>query len=290
MTLQEAAARVEALTEQINHYNELYYQQHISAISDYEFDMLLEELIRLEQQYPTLRKDDSPSVRVGGSITKSFATVLHQYPMLSLGNSYSKEELIDFDERIKKILGSPAEVEYVCELKFDGVSISLIYEQGRLIRAVTRGDGVQGDDVTANVKTIKSIPLSLKGNDFPEKFEVRGEIFLSHKNFERLNQEREDIGEPPYANPRNTASGSLKLQDSAEVARRGLDAYCYFLLGEKLPYLQHSEAMQALSRWGFQVSPTYELCSGVEAVMDYLQKWEQQRFQLPLDTDGVVIR
>ncbi len=290
MTLQEAAARVQTLSEQINHYNELYYQQHISAISDYEFDMLLEELIKLEKQYPELRQEDSPSQRVGGSITKEFASVLHQYPMLSLGNSYSKEELIDFDERIKKILGDSTEVEYVCELKFDGVSISLIYEQGRLVRAVTRGDGVQGDEVTANVKTIKSIPLRLKGNDFPDKFEVRGEIFLSHKNFERLNQEREDIGEALYANPRNTASGSLKLQDSAEVARRGLDAYCYFLLGEQLPYQHHSEAMQALGQWGFQVSPTYQVCTGIEAVMAYLQHWEQQRFQLPLDTDGVVIK
>jgi DNA ligase (NAD+) len=290
MTSQEAKDRIEELSRKINYYNEKYYQEHTSEISDYEFDMLLEELIRLEEQFPEYKAPDSPTLRVGGGITKSFNSVKHKYPMLSLGNTYSEQEVRDFDERIKKFLNTQDDIEYVCEMKFDGVSISLTYESGILKQAVTRGDGVQGDDVTTNIKTIRTIPLKLKTADYPETFEVRGEVFMPKQNFEKLNKEREDIGETLYANPRNTASGTIKLQDSAEVARRGLDCFLYFLLGENLPYTSHSEALEALSKWGFQVSDTYKKCKNIDEVLEYIKAWEQKRHTLPVETDGVVIK
>ncbi|MEQ8424616.1 MAG: NAD-dependent DNA ligase LigA, partial [Cyclobacteriaceae bacterium] len=212
MTSTEAKKEIERLSEIINHHNDLYYQKHKSEISDFEFDQLLNQLIQLEEQFPDHRQPDSPTQRVGGSITKSFETVVHQYPMLSLGNTYSNEELIDFDKRVAKGLGNET-YEYFCELKFDGVSISLIYEDGLLIKGVTRGDGVRGDNVTANVKTIRNIPLKIKGKDIPKHFEVRGEVFLPRTVFKQLNKEREDIGEEVYANARNTASGTLKMQN-----------------------------------------------------------------------------
>jgi DNA ligase (NAD+) len=233
MTPSDAEKEVKKLTAEINRHNELYYQQHRTEISDFEFDKLLEQLIRLEKEFPELRLPDSPTQRVGGTITKTFATVTHAYPMLSLGNTYSEEELTDFDKRVAKGLGNEA-YEYFCELKFDGVSISLLYEDGLLVKGVTRGDGVRGDDVTSNVKTIRSIPLRIKGKDIPRQFEVRGEVFLSKTAFRQLNKEREDIGEETYANARNTASGTLKMQDSGEVAKRKLDCYAYYLLGDQL--------------------------------------------------------
>ncbi|MDX1904452.1 MAG: NAD-dependent DNA ligase LigA [Thermonemataceae bacterium] len=286
----EIQERIQELTEKINHYNELYYQKHISEISDYEFDMLLEELNKLEALYPSYRLPYSPTLRVGGDISKEFAAIKHRYPMLSLGNTYSEAELRDFDERVKKILNSPNPVEYICELKFDGVSMSLIYENGLLKQGITRGDGTQGDDVSNNIKTIRSIPLKLSQQGYPDFFEVRGEVYLSKENFEKLNREREDIGETLYANPRNTASGTIKLQDSAEVARRKLDFFAYFLLGEKLPYQKHSEALNALENWGFPVSPTYSLCGSIEEVLTYITEWEHKRHTLPVETDGVVIK
>ena len=289
MTTAEAKKEIERLSEEINHHNELYYQKHKTEISDYDFDQLLLELVKLEEQFPALRQPDSPTQRVGGSITKQFETVDHKYPMLSLGNTYSKEELIDFDKRVSKGLGGEA-YEYFCELKFDGVSISLIYENGILIKGITRGDGVRGDNVTANVKTIRSIPLSLKGKGIPKYFEVRGEVFLSRTAFKQLNKEREDIGEETYANARNTASGTLKMQDSGEVARRKLDCYVYYLLGDDLGVVTHADSITKLEKWGFNVSPTYSKTRSIDNVFEYITKWEKPRLDLPLETDGVVIK
>lgn len=288
MTSSEAKSRIQKLTDQINHHNDLYYNKSRPQISDYEFDQLLEELIQLETKFPEWRLPDSPSQRVGGTITKEFATVTHRYPMLSLGNTYSSEELMDFDGRVSKGLeGDP--YEYFCELKFDGVSISLIYENGLLTKAVTRGDGVRGDDVTTNIKTIRSLPLRVNAK-VPSRFEVRGEVFLPKDIFKRLNKEREDIGEETYANARNTASGTVKMQDSAEVAKRKLDCFLYYLLGEEVEAETHAEAIHKLETWGFKVSPTYKKCKNISEVLKYIADWEKKRQDLPLDTDGVVIK
>lgn len=289
MDITAARSKVRELTEKINYHNDLYYQQDRSEISDEEFDHLLKELEALEKQFPELRAPDSPTQRVGGTITKEFPTVYHRYPMLSLGNTYSEEELRDFDGRVSRGLdGDP--YEYFCELKFDGVSISLTYENGILARGVTRGDGVRGDDVTTNVKTIRSIPLRVKGTEYPASFEVRGEIFLPKKVFEQLNREREDIGEEKYANARNTASGTVKMQDSGVVAQRKLDCYVYSLLGDESGVETHDEAIAKLEQWGFNVSPTYRKCSNIDKVLAYINEWETKRNDLPLETDGVVIK
>lgn len=289
MTTAEATKEIQRLTDLINHHNDLYYQKSKTEISDFEFDQLLVQLQNLETQFPQLRQPDSPTQRVGGTITKNFATVVHAYPMLSLGNTYSKEELADFDKRVAKGLGTEA-YEYFCELKFDGVSISLLYEKGVLVRGVTRGDGVRGDDVTANVKTIRNIPLKIRAKNIPDKFEVRGEVFLSRTAFKQLNKEREDIGEEVYANARNTASGTLKMQDSGEVARRKLDCYVYYLLGEDIDSEKHSASMKKLEQWGFNVSPTYTKAKTIDQVFDYINEWETKRLELPLETDGVVLK
>ena len=289
MTTSQAKKTIAALTEKINYHNDLYYQKSKSEISDLEFDQLITELVSLEAQFPQLKLPDSPTQRVGGTITKEFETVVHRYPMLSLGNTYSKEELEDFDGRVAKGLeGEP--YEYFCELKFDGVSISLNYESGVLKRAVTRGDGVRGDDVTSNARTIRSIPLNVKSKNLPPQFEVRGEVYLPKKVFEQLNKDREDIGEDTYANARNTASGTLKMQDSREVAKRKLDCFLYYLLGEKLGASTHEEAIHKLETWGFQVSPTYRKCATIDEVMKFIAHWETRRTELPLETDGVVIK
>lgn len=288
MTADQAKKEIAALTEKINYHNELYYQQSRTEISDQEFDKLLESLVRLEEQFPQLKSPHSPTQRVGGTITKSFPTVYHKYPMLSLGNTYSSEELEDFDARVAKGLdGDP--YEYMCELKFDGVSMSLTYENGVLVRGVTRGDGVRGDDVTTNVKTIRSIPLTISGKNLPVSFEVRGEVFLPRAVFEKLNKEREDIGEEKYANARNTASGTVKMQDSGEVARRKLDCYVYNLLGET-GVETHEEGIKKLEQWKFNVSPTYKKCKNIKEVLKYIEHWEKKRLELPLETDGVVIK
>lgn len=289
MTPTEAKKRIEHLTQQVNYHNDLYYQKHRTEISDFEFDQLLAELENLEKQFPNLRQPDSPTQRVGGTITKEFESVTHQYPMLSLGNTYSEEDLRDFDGRVAKGLGGAA-YEYFCELKFDGVSISLIYEDGLLTKAITRGDGVRGDNVVANARTIRSLPLRVSAKNRPARFEVRGEVFLPKKEFNRLNKELEDVGEETYANARNTASGTLKLQDSAEVARRKLDCFAYYLLGENLDIDTHEEAIHQIEKWGFQVSPTYRKCQNIDEVLTYIHHWEKRRSDLPLETDGVVIK
>ena len=289
MTHAEAAHRIAQLTKEINHHNHLYYQESRIEISDFEFDQLLEELVRLETQFPDLLKLDSPSQRVGGTITKEFQTVEHEYKMLSLGNSYSIEELQAFDERVAKGLGH-RNYEYFCEMKFDGVAISLVYENGTLVRAVTRGDGTKGDDVTANVRTIRNIPLSIKAANVPAKFEVRGEIFLPLKEFEKINAEREQKGEALLANPRNAASGTLKMQDSGVVAKRRLNCYFYQLLGENIGVSKHDEAIHLIESWGFNVSPTYKKAKDIDQVLDYIEEWREKRFSLPLDTDGVVLK
>lgn len=289
MTADQAKKEIAALTEKINYHNELYYQQSKTEITDQQFDQLLASLVKLEEQFPQFKLADSPTQRVGGTITKSFATVYHKYPMLSLGNTYSQEELEDFDARVAKGLdGDP--YEYFCELKFDGVSISLTYEDGVLSKAVTRGDGVRGDDVTTNIKTIRTIPLKINQKNLPASFEVRGEIFLPRNVFEQLNKERDDIGEERYANARNTASGTVKMQDSGEVAKRKLDCYAYYLLGENLGVKTHDEAIKKLEQWKFNVSPTYKKCKDIQEVLKYIAQWEKKRLELPLETDGVVIK
>jgi DNA ligase (NAD+) len=289
MNIHEASKRIDALKQQLEDHNYRYYVLADPVISDFDFDKLLEELIRLEKEFPSLLTSDSPSQRVGGAITKSFETVKHRYPMLSLGNTYSEEELREFEERIYKLL--PGEkIELVCELKFDGVAIGLIYNNGKLIRAVTRGDGVQGDDVTVNVKTIRSIPLNLRGKDWPGEFEIRGEIFMTRTVFNKLNDERADIGEALMANPRNAAAGTLKMQDSAEVARRQLECYLYSFYGENLAFKKHSESLDAAFKWGFRISEHRKICKSIPEVMEYIHHWETARLNLPFDIDGVVIK
>lgn len=290
-----AQARIAQLSTEIEQHNYNYYVLDNPTISDFEFDKLLEELLALEKQYPEFLSPESPSQRVGGQITKNFKTVKHKYAMLSLSNSYSREDMLDFDRRVREGLEMQAAdlfgatVDYVCELKFDGLSIGLTYEKGVLTQAVTRGDGVQGDDVTTNAKTIKSVPLKLKGN-FPEVFEIRGEIFMPKKVFETINKEREDIGEAPLANPRNAASGTMKMQDSRQVAARNLDCYLYFLLGEAIPHQTHYDNLLAAKSWGFKVSEHSKLCQGIEAVMAYIDYWDKARYDLPFEIDGIVIK
>ncbi len=289
MPSSEAKNRINELTDNLNRLNYLYYQESTSAVSDFEFDQMLKELEALEKEYPDLKREDSPTQRVGGTITKTFNTVYHKYPMLSLGNTYSKEELGDFDQRVAKGLGTD-EYEYFCELKFDGVAISLLYEDGVLKQAVTRGDGEKGDDVTNNVKTIRSIPLKISVDNYPPVFEVRGEVFMPIKAFEALNKSREEAGEALLANPRNTTSGTLKMQDSSVVASRSLDCYLYSLLGENLEPKTHSDAIHLLEKLQFNVSPTYRKCKDIDEVFEYINEWEQKRHDLPVETDGVVLK
>ncbi len=287
MTADLAKKEILELIDKINYHNDLYYQQNRVEIDDYEFDKLLERLINLEQQFPQLKLPDSPTQRVGGTITKSFETVYHKYPMLSLGNTYSQQELEDFDGRVSRGLDGEA-YEYFCELKFDGVSISLLYENGFLHRGVTRGDGMRGDDVTSNVKTIRGIPLKINNKKVPASFEVRGEVFMPKETFVKLNKERDDVGEERYANARNTTSGTLKMQDSAEVAKRKLNCFVYSLLGTETE--THEESIHNLETWGFHVSPTYKKCKSITEVLAYINIWEHKRHELPLETDGVVIK
>jgi DNA ligase (NAD+) len=288
MTIEEAQSKIDELSEKINTYNYQYYVLDNPAISDYDFDMLLHELIALEKEFPSLIQPDSPTQRVGGEVTKRFTSVKHKIPMLSLANTYTESELEDFDKRVKTALYMD-EIEYVCELKFDGVAISLIYENGILKQAITRGDGIQGDDITTNVKTIRSIPLKLQGN-YPERLEVRGEIFMPHNSFFALNKEKEDIGEQPFANPRNATSGSLKLQDSAEVAKRNLDCFMYYLYTEIPLYNTHYDSLMALKSWGFKVSPYTVKCKNIQEIHTFINKWDTERKNLPFDIDGVVIK
>jgi len=288
MNKEQASKRIDELSELLHYHNNLYYQKDTTEISDFEFDQMLLELIELEKEFPDLRKNDSPSQRVGGTITKEFSSVIHMYPMLSLSNTYSEQEIRDFDERVQKAIGKP--VDYVCEMKFDGVAISISYKNGIFYQAVTRGDGVRGDDVTNNIKTIKSIPIKLHGSDFPDEFEVRGEVYLPYEMFERINKEREDIGETVLANPRNAASGTVKMQDSSVVAKRQLNCFLYSLLGESIKTHTHSESLQKMKEWGFTVSDSYKVCSSIEEIIAYINHWEEARFKLPLATDGIVIK
>lgn len=279
---------IQKLREELNQHNYNYYVLDTPTISDYEFDLKLKQLQELESQYPKYFDENSPTQRVGGTITKNFQTVPHEHRMYSLDNSYSKEELIDWEKRIQKVLGEVS-LEYTCELKYDGASISITYENGILKRAVTRGDGFQGDDVTNNIKTIKSIPLKLKGN-FPSKFDVRGEIILPFAGFEKMNQELIEIGETPYSNPRNTASGSLKLQDSAEVAKRPLDCLLYFLIGNNLPFKSQFEGLETARQWGFKAPKEAKLAHNLDEVFQYIDYWDTHRHNLPYETDGVVVK
>jgi DNA ligase (NAD+) len=279
---------IQNLREELNQHNYNYYVLDKPIISDFEFDQKLKQLQELEDKHPEFFDENSPTQRVGGAITKNFETVKHEYRMYSLDNSYSKEELLDWEKRVQKVLGD-VPLEYTCELKYDGASISITFENGKLKRAVTRGDGVQGDDVTNNIKTIKSIPLKLKGN-FPDKFDVRGEIILPFSGFEKMNQELIEIGELPYSNPRNTASGSLKLQDSAEVAKRPLDCLLYFLIGNKLPFNSQFEGLETARNWGFKVPKESKLAHNMEEVFQFIEYWDINRHNLPYETDGVVIK
>ncbi len=284
----QAMQRMERLSEELRQHNYNYYVLSKPVIGDYEFDTLLAELISLEKKYPEFADPCSPTQHVGGGITKEFRQVVHRYPMLSLGNTYSEAEIRDFEERIHKLIGD--EVEYVCELKFDGVAIGLTYRQGLLVQAVTRGDGIQGDDVTTNIKTIRSIPIKLRGEGYPEEFEIRGEIILPHSSFARMNEQRMEDGEEPFANPRNAASGSIKMQDSAEVAKRRLDGYFYHLLGNDLRFATHYESLVAAKSWGFKVSDFTVRCRSLDEIYDYLKTWDQGRYDLPFDIDGIVIK
>jgi len=289
MTIQEARQRVEQLRNALEKHNNSYYVLANPSISDFEYDALMRELMVLEEQFPELQDASSPSQRVGSDLSEEFVQVDHRYPMLSLGNTYSEEEVRDFDQRVRKLLNGE-EPEYICELKFDGTAINLIYKNGILVQAVTRGDGVKGDDVTANVKTIRSIPLKLTGNDFPAEFEMRGEIILTHKAFQKMNETRAAKGEQLFANPRNAAAGTLKLQNSAEVARRGLDCYLYYVLGEELPYESHYENLKKAKEWGFKISEFSKKCRSIEEIFQFIEHWDSARKELPFDTDGVVLK
>ncbi|MEO6630395.1 MAG: NAD-dependent DNA ligase LigA [Mucilaginibacter sp.] len=288
MSPAEAKTRIESLTTELKQHNYNYYVLAMPTIADYDFDKKLEELSALEKQYPEFADPNSPTQQVGGDITKDFVTVTHRWPMLSLGNTYNEQELLDFDQRIRKAIGD--NFEYVCELKFDGLSMSLTYEDGLLVRAVTRGDGIQGDDVTTNVRTINTIPKRLKHGDYPSQFEIRGEVFMHLKAFERLNNERVDAGEVPYANPRNFASGTIKMQDSAEVARRPLDCFLYFLYTERLLFRTHWKSLQAVKNWGFHTNEHSKLCSTIDDVFKFISYWDKNRFDLSYDIDGIVIK
>lgn len=294
-----AKSRIASLTSELNEHNHRYYVLNQPVISDFEFDQMLKELEQLEAQFPDLADPNSPTKRVGGDITDKFEKVKHRYPMLSLSNTYSQEEIREWEERVHKGLGngadlfSAAEVEYVMELKYDGLAISLTYENGRLMRGVTRGDGETGEDITANVRTIKSIPLHLRGNH-PGLFEIRGEVFLPKKEFERINIERVAAGEEPYANPRNTAAGTLKQQDSGEVAKRGLDCFLYSVYGDDLPFDNHYDSLTHAADWGFKAPPYtkryIEKCKSVDGIMDFIRHWDEARHDLPFEIDGVVIK
>jgi len=286
-----AKTRIDELSQLINQHNHLYYVESRTEISDQEFDKLLRELQKLENEFPELADANSPTKRVGGDITKKFPSVVHEYPMLSLSNSYSEEEIIEWENRVKKMVGG--ELNYVCELKYDGVAIGIRYENGQFVRAVTRGDGTQGEDISPNVKTIRTIPLHLQG-DYPEVFEIRGEIFFPLENFQRLNKQREEAGEALFANPRNSASGTLKLQDSAVVAARGLDCFLYGVYGEDLATAGHFEAVDKAAQWGFK-SPKeaknyIRKVSSIDEIVDFINYWDKERANLPFEIDGVVIK
>ena len=280
--------RIKALRSELEQHNYNYYVLSSPTISDKEFDDKMSELQKLEEEYPEFFDPHSPTQRVGSDLSKEFEQVEHKYPMLSLGNTYSEADIREFYERTAKALNEPFEI--VAELKYDGTSISLVYENGRLVRAITRGDGTRGDDVTANVRTIRSIPLKLQGDDYPENFEIRGEILLPWAEFDRLNKEREEQEEPLFANPRNAASGTLKQQNPAIVAARKLDAYLYYVLGENLPADTHYGNLEAARKWGFKIPDVIRICNSVEDILKYIEYWDTERKNLPVATDGIVLK
>lgn len=288
MNKTEALRCITELREQLHKHNHNYYILSQPTINDFEFDMLMNDLIALEQKFPEYADDSSPSQRVGSDVNLEFKQVAHEYPMLSLGNTYSEEDVRDFETRILKL--TEEKIQYVCELKYDGTSIGLKYKNGKLVQALTRGDGVKGDDVTTNVKTIKSIPISLQGDAYPEEFEIRGEIMMPFKVFEKLNIEREELGESPFANPRNAAAGSLKMQNSSLVAKRQLDCYLYHLLGKQLPTKDHFKNLELAKSWGFKISNDSKLCQSIDEVLDYIKYWDKKREDLPVPIDGIVIK
>ena len=280
--------RILELREMLHRYNNLYYVQNAPVISDIEFDQLMHELAALEDKHPELYDSNSPTQRVGSDLSKGFEQAEHRYPMLSLDNTYSEQEVREFFQRVSGLLNEPFEI--CCELKYDGLSISLIYEDGKLVQAVTRGDGVKGDIVTDNVRTIKSVPLVLQQGSYPRNFEIRGEVLMPWTSFEKLNAEREQQEEPLFANPRNAASGTLKLQNPQEVSRRQLDSYLYYLLGEQLPCDGHYENMMEAAKWGFKVSDHMKKCTTIQEVLDYINYWDTERKNLPVATDGIVLK
>jgi len=288
MNKEEAKEYIRQLTEEINRHNYVYYTLSKPEISDLDFDLLLKKLESLEHAFPEFVSPNSPTQRVGGEITKDFQQVVHRYPMLSLSNTYSIEEVEEWEARIHKLIGE--KVEYVCEMKFDGVAIGLTYKEGVLIQAVTRGDGIQGDDVTHNVKTIHNIPLHLRGTGYPELFEIRGEVFMPHSSFNRLNRLRSEEDDEPFANPRNAASGSLKMQDSKEVAKRRLDCYLYYMPGSDLLFKTHYESLLAARSWGFHISEYVARCSTIHEIFEFIDEIDHLRNGLPFDIDGVVIK
>ena len=283
-----AEKRILELVKELKRHNHNYYVLNQPEISDFEFDKMLEELNQLEKQYPQFKTPDSPTQRVGSDISNKFNTIKHAYKMLSLGNTYSESDLTDFHNRVIKEIET--EPEYVCELKFDGASISVKYENGLFKRAVTRGDGTQGDDVTQNIKTIRTIPLSVDSKELPEQFEIRGEILMPHKTFEELNILREESGDTPFANPRNATSGSIKMIDSREVAKRKLDCYFYYMMGDNIPTDTHYKSLKMLQDSGFKVSEHSKLCKNINEVFEYIHYWDIERKNLPYDIDGIVIK
>ena len=291
MNKDEAKEEILRLSKEINYHNHLYYVESNPLISDYEFDKLLEKLLNLEKKFPEFAFENSPSKRVGGDITKKFQTVEHTFPMLSLSNTYSVEEILEWENRIKKL--EDGAIEYVCELKYDGVAIGIRYENGFLTRAVTRGDGTKGEEITANVRTIRTIPLQLSGN-FPQDFEIRGEIFMPLASFLKLNAEREELGEQLFANPRNTASGTLKMQDSKVVSERNLDCYLYGIYGNNLAFDGHFETVQKAGEWGFKIplqqTRMIEKTNSAEGIMNFIHFWDKERYNLPFEIDGVVVK
>ena len=287
--MEEIQKKISQLSNELNEHNHLYYIGDAPVITDFKFDQMLSELQDLEKQYPQFKDPNSPTQRVGGGVTKFFDTIEHRYPMYSLSNTYSKDELVQWETRIRKILGVDTEICYTCELKFDGASISLTYENGALVQALTRGDGVQGDAITTNVKTINSIPLKLKGN-YPKFFEIRGEIILPWMGFHKMNEKRAELGEPLYSNPRNTASGSLKLQDSSLVAERPLICFLYALAADQLMIDSQFEALKKAREWGFKVPDSASLAHSIDEVFEFITEWDEKRKSLPYEIDGIVIK
>lgn len=288
MTPDQARERIERLREELHRHNYNYYVRSRPAISDFQFDRLMKELQDLEDAYPQFRDDNSPTQRVGSDLTQEFQSLPHRFPMLSLGNTYNREELAEFDRRVRKVAGDG--VTYACELKYDGVAVSLTYQGGRLVRALTRGDGTRGDDVTRNIRTIRSIPLTLQGSDYPDELELRGEVIIPEEGFLKMNREREERGEPPFANPRNAAAGTLKLQNSSMVARRPLDCLFYYIPSEQQLSGSHHESLEKAREWGFRIPPYNRLVESLEEVYAFIDHWETARQQLPFEIDGVVVK